>query len=109
MELKILNQKENPLFKRKEIKAEAELIIVPSKKDVEEALSKKYSVSPENIKIKKIGGAFGSRVFEITANIYSSKEEKEKTEVKTQKERNAEKKASEESKKAVEEPVKEVD
>jgi ribosomal protein S24E len=88
--LTILKQKENPLFNRKELEIDMESNVTPNFKYAEEALSKKFSVSPESIKIKKIDGKFGSRNFIISVNIYHSKEDKDKTERKSKKERKAE-------------------
>ena len=90
--LTIHKEKENPLFNRKEIQAEIESDTSPKKTDVLKLLCEKFSVSDGNIKIKGIHGKFGSKSFKITANIYVSKEDKEKTEHKTKKEIEAEKK-----------------
>lgn len=86
--LKIIKQRENPLFGRKETEIIFESNVPPKMQEAEELLAKEFSVAPENVKIKKIAGKFGSREFLISANIYSSKEDKEKTEIKTKKERN---------------------
>jgi len=80
MELKETKKSENPLFSRQEVELTAENQSTPKMSDVEKELSEKYSVPAENIKVKKIKGSFGSREFVITANIYLSKEEKDKTE-----------------------------
>ncbi len=93
--LTILKQKENPLFNRKELEVNMESNITPNFKDAEEALSKKFSTNSENIKIKKIDGKFGSRNFIIFANLYHTKEDKEKTERKSKKEKKAEENKSE--------------
>jgi ribosomal protein S24E len=98
MGLKILTEKENPFFNRKEIEANIEADITPKKSEAEELISKKFSISPENVKVKGIKGKFGSKDFIITANVYSSKEHKNKTEAKSKKEREAEKKALKENK-----------
>jgi len=86
MTLKILEEKNNPLFRRKEIKAALESGITPSRSHVLELLSKKFSVPVENIKIKGIKGNFGIKNFSIEANIYHSKEEKETVELRKKKE-----------------------
>lgn len=86
MTLKIIEEKSNPLFKRKEIKATLESEITPSRAHVLELLSKKFDVSPENIKIKGIRGNFGIKRFSIEANVYHSKEEKDIVELKKKKE-----------------------
>ncbi len=91
----ILNKKENPLFNRKEIDISVKNNITPKIYEAEEFISKEFSVAPENVKIKKIKGQFGSRTFVINANIYSSKEEKEKIEPKSKKEKIVTKKEEE--------------
>ena len=45
----------------------------------------KFKVSEDSIKIKGIYGKFGSQTFEVIANIYSTIEDKNKTEQKTKK------------------------
>ena len=90
--LNITEEKQNPLFDRKEIKAEIEAEITPNREGVLKMLSEKFSIKQENIKIKSILGKFGSRIFTIQANIYNSKQEKDKMEIKKKKEINAEKK-----------------
>ncbi len=86
MTLKILHEKINLLFNRKEVKATIESEKTPSHVEILELLSKKFNSSPENIKIKKIGGNFGVKNFSIEANIYNSKEEKDIVELKKKKE-----------------------
>lgn len=83
--LTILGKKENPLFKRKEVEVNFESNVPPKIQEAGEILSKEFSVAPENVKIKKIVGKFGSRNFIISANVYESKEDKEKTEIKSKK------------------------
>ena len=102
MKTKIIDEKKNPLFDRKEIILEVESEITPSHTEAGKIVSEKFKTSPEVFKIKKIQGNFGSKVFKISANIYPSKEEKENTEAKSKKEKEAEKKSAEESKKTEE-------
>ena len=97
MHLKIIQEKENPLFKRKEIIAEIMAVVTPSVKEVEDLLSEKFSKPSKNIKIKNIKGKFGAQVFKVEANIYDSEEAKEQIEIKTQKEKGAEKKSAQEN------------
>ncbi len=82
MTITILNQKKNPLFDRQEVEISAVMEVSPKIKEAEELVGKEFSANPENVKIKKIKGRFGSTSFIITANIYSSKEEKDKVETK---------------------------
>jgi len=86
MTLKILEEKHNHLFRRKEIKAALESEITPSRSHILELLSKKFETPKENIKIKGIKGNFGIKNFSIEANIYHSKEEKDMVELKKKKE-----------------------
>ena len=95
MEFKITEEKENALFDRKEIRGFVESEIVPSRAETLKILSKKFKVPLENIKIKKIAGKFGSKTFNIEANIYSSKQDKDSIELKKKKEKEPEKKAVE--------------
>jgi ribosomal protein S24E len=94
MELKILTEIQNPLFKRKEIIGTINEEVTPSKIDVEKLISEKFSTTPEKIAIKIIKGSFGSKDFKVQANIYENSEDKETTELKSKKQRDAEKKAS---------------
>lgn len=85
--LKIIHEKENNLFNRKEIQIEINSKITPKKSDTEESISKKFDVPKENIKVIRILGKFGSNNFVITANLYKSKEDKDKTEATSKKEK----------------------
>ena len=85
-ELKIIKERENNLFKRKEIQLIINSDKSPSRGEVSGLLAEKFSVPVENIKIKKILSGFGSKVFNVEANIYSSKEEKDFIEIKKKKE-----------------------
>ena len=100
MEIKIIEEIKNELFNRNEIKGEVSLNSTPQNSEVLKALADKFKVSEDNIKVKGIYGKFGSQNFEIIANIYSTKEDKDKTEQKTKQEKEAEKKAEEERIKA---------
>jgi ribosomal protein S24E len=106
MELKNIKEIQNPLFNRKEIKATIANEIVPSNDEVSKLLAEKFSVSEDAIKIRNIKGKFGSKVFDVNANVYTSKEELDKTEVKTKKQREVEKKAEEDKRKAAAEEKK---
>jgi ribosomal protein S24E len=80
--LVILKEKKNPIFNRREIEVNAVMNVSPKIKEAEEFIGKEFSADAENVKIKKIKGRFGSNNFVITANIYSSKEDKDKIETK---------------------------
>jgi len=94
---KILNQIENPLFKRKETTFSVDSEITPSNIDTKKFISENFSIPAENIKIRKILGKFGSKTFTVYCNLYESKEDKEKVEIKTKKEIAEEKKVEESS------------
>ncbi len=89
---KILQEKENPLFNRREIQVNVESEVTPSHLDTEKLISEKFSTPIENIKIKKILGRFGSKTFTIIAHIYASKEDKKNIEKKSKKGKVEEKK-----------------
>ena len=82
MDIKISEEKKNPLFNRKEILASTNSEKVPSKVELTKIISEKLSSPEENIIIKKISGKFGSKTFNIIAFIYDSKEIKDATEIK---------------------------
>lgn len=82
----VIKEKENPLFHRKEIEVIVEADVSPRYSEAEDFLSKQFSAPIENIKIKRIMGKFGSHKFRITANIYTSREIKDKIEPKSKKE-----------------------
>lgn len=98
MQIKIINEKENPLFKRKEIEAEANEEITPSQAKVIEIISEKFSAKPEAIEVRGIYGKFGTKTFKIFANIYESEKDKEETEIKKKKSKKQENKGAEKSK-----------
>ena len=83
---KIIEEKENPLFNRKEIQFDVQAKITPSRIEIGKLISEKFSTQIENIKIKKIHGKFGSNNFNITTFIYKSEEDKNKLEIKKKKE-----------------------
>ena len=85
--LKILKQRENPLFNRREVEINLEARVAPKIREAEEFIAKEFSSHTDNVKIKKIKGRFGSNNFVISANIYNSKEEKEKIEPKSKKDK----------------------
>ena len=85
MELKIIKEKENSLFARKEVQLSLEATVPPKKDEAATLIAQQFSTQPENISVKGVYGKFGSKEFTINANIYSSKEEKEKTELKRKK------------------------
>lgn len=85
--LNILKDINNPLLNRREVQLLIKAEISPKISEAQEFVAKEFSGVAENIKILKIKGNFGSEKFLITANIYNSPEEKNKTESKTKKEK----------------------
>ena len=86
-DIQVIKEKINPLFNRKEVELLFLTESTPKTKDAEELVAKQFSSNTENVKIKKISGNYGVRKFTITANIYDSKESKDKTEIKPSKEK----------------------
>lgn len=82
MEIKIITEKENKLFGRKEFDLELESNSHPSREEVKKLISEKLSSPEENIVVKKIDSKFGSNTFLIRTFVYNSEEEKNKTEPK---------------------------
>ena len=81
----IIEEKENSLFKRKEIKFSVDSEVNPSHADARKIVSEKFSTPEENIRIKKILGKFGSKNFTILVNVYASEQDKLDTEGKSKK------------------------
>lgn len=79
-EFKIINERDNPLFNRKEIEGIMKADKTPSYSDVMNLIADKYSVKLETIKVKEIKGKFGIREFNVKVNIYDSEEDKKKIE-----------------------------
>lgn len=78
---KIIEERENPLFRRKEIRVSIDSEVSPNRSEILNFISEKFSVPADNILVRKINGKFGSKNFTISANLYSSREEKENTEI----------------------------
>jgi ribosomal protein S24E len=109
MEIKDIKETKNLVFERREIECIITADSIPSNKEVIQALAKKLSASEDSIKIKGIYGKFGINEFQVKANVYKSKEEKNKIERKTKKEIETEKKEIEAAKKAAEDAKKEAE
>jgi ribosomal protein S24E len=89
MEIKILEERENLLFNRKEIVINVETDVTPKLEEARNIVSEEAKVPVENVKIKKVEGSFGKREFKIHCFVYKTKEDKEKMDVKTRKQRKA--------------------
>ena|SRR3989344_439748 len=97
--MKIIEEKQNLLFNRKEIVFEISSMSTPSRVETEKLISEKFSAKPEVFKIKNIQAKFGSKIFRVFVNLYSSKKERDMIEFKTKKEKEVEAKFLEEQKK----------
>jgi len=82
MSLKIIESKENPFLRRKEILAEIEAAKSPSRQEVRELLSQQLKSDKELTVIKDIRGKFGSDKFSVKAFIYQNKKDMDETEPK---------------------------
>jgi len=82
---KVTEEKENPLFNRKEISFEVKANITPNRLETLKFVSEKFSSPIENIKIKGINGKFGSNIFSGSVFIYNSEEDKNGVEIKKKK------------------------
>ena len=107
MDLKIIEEKENPLFNRKEIVATIKSDTSPRKEEITKILSEKYSVPINALRILNIKGKFGIKDFQIRASIYPSDKEKNNVERLTKKEKAQEAKFSEIKKEESTEPIEE--
>jgi len=88
--LKIIEEKVNNVFKRKEVKFEMHFTKSPSKGEIAELIEKKFSSQKEMIVIDSIKGRFGSPSFLVSAKIYKSEQDKDKTEPKSKKDKKGE-------------------
>jgi len=79
-EIKILEKIDNPLLNRKEVKIVIESDSALKASEAEKLISENLAIHVDNVKIKQILGRFGSKEFTIIANVYHTKEDKEKTE-----------------------------
>lgn len=86
-EIKILEKIENLLLNRREVKIIIESNSALKAQEVEKLIAENLSTHVDNVHIKKILGKFGSREFVIHANVYNSKEDRDKTEKKSKKQK----------------------
>lgn len=74
MEFKILNDKENKLFNRRELHIHAIYDgKTPTRSEIREAVCKKLNLSPETFDIISIDQKYGIRASDIVAHSYSDK------------------------------------
>lgn len=72
---KVLEEKENSLLNRLEVKLVVEADKNPSKAEAVKITSEKFKTSEELVAVHGIKGKFGRNTFLISANIYKTKEE----------------------------------
>ena len=92
MKLKVLENNQNTLFKRKEVKVEIENPSTPDREEATNAIAQEFKATADAVKIMGIHGVFGTSVFKISANVYDSKEDKDAVELKKKKDTQREKK-----------------
>jgi len=89
----ILEEQDNFLTNRKEIKIIVKAEKNPSFEEASNLLQEKYKTEKDLIVIRQIKGKFGRNTFLISAFIYKSKEDKEKFELKKKQEKKKEEQA----------------
>jgi len=75
--MKTLEDKENLLLNRREIKVIVEAPKNPSFQEACKLISEKFKADEELIDIRNIGGKFGRDTFLISAYVYKNKKDKE--------------------------------
>src|SRR3989344_4346718 len=83
--MEVLEDKENFLFNRREIKLIAKAEKNPNYEEALNLIAEEFKADKELIVIKGIKGKFGRNTFLITSFIYKSKEDKEGFEKKKEK------------------------
>jgi ribosomal protein S24E len=100
MSLKVINEKVNVLFGRKELELVYESDKIPSNFEVIDLIADKYKVNKTLVRVNQIKGRFGVSIVTIFADIYDNQESFKMYVKKTKQEVAAEKKAAEEKLKA---------
>jgi len=102
--MEILEEKNNNVLKRKEIKIIVEAGKNPTLDEAVEIVAKEFKAEKDNVVIKQVKGKFGRNTFLISSFIYDSKEDKEAIEPKLKKKAGEEGEKSVESTKETEKP-----
>jgi ribosomal protein S24E len=77
--MNIIEEKQNMLLNRRELKLNVSDLESPPSMDVaRKMVSEKFSIPEEQIHINKIAGRFGTKGFTIITNIYNTNSEKER-------------------------------
>ena len=98
--MNIKKQIRNDMFKRQEVSLVLEADKNPGFDECRKLISEKFSKPEENVDVYSIRGSFGSSSFIVSAYVYDSLQDLQKAIQKTGKQREAERKAEEERKKA---------
>lgn len=80
--MKLIQEKDNPLLKRKEIKFSLEEESNPGFEKTKTLIAEKMKASPETIAVKSIKNKFGTREFLINAFLYKTEQDKNSIEPK---------------------------
>jgi ribosomal protein S24E len=83
--IKVLEEKNNSLLNRKEIKIIADAVKNPSFPESCKIVADQFKAKEELVEVKEIKGKFGRDTFLISAHIYNNKEDKDKLEKKKEK------------------------
>ncbi|MBM3234399.1 hypothetical protein FJZ19_04890 [Candidatus Pacearchaeota archaeon] len=78
--MKIIEDKQNNLLNRREVKIIVEASKNPSFPEASKIISEHFKAQEELIAVYEIKGKFGRDTFLISASIYKTKEDKNKTE-----------------------------
>ena len=98
MEQRIIEEKNNELMNRKEIKIIVEADKNPTAQEALNVIAEKFKSEEDVIVVRSVKGKFGRRTFLISAYIYGNREAKEKIEPKQKKGEKKEEKPVEEKK-----------
>ena len=95
MDIKITEEKDNPLLSRKEIKADITFnAVTPSNSELAKKIASLTKADESLVKVNRIKAAFGETTAKVEAVVYNSKKGMEYVERKSRKERKAEKEAA---------------
>jgi len=86
--MNIIEEKQNVLLNRRELKLNVSDLESPPSMDVaRKMVSEKFSMPEEQIHINKIAGKFGTKGFTIIANLYNTNSERDKFHLRNKKEK----------------------
>ncbi|MFQ5531159.1 MAG: hypothetical protein ACE5ES_00940 [Candidatus Nanoarchaeia archaeon] len=105
--INIAKEEQNPLFDRKEVSISFDSEKSLNREEILKIVADKFKSKEDSIKILGINRKFGSKILEIDANIYPSKESKDNLEIKKKKEKDLEKKSETPVEEKVETPTEE--